>query len=835
MSAARFGRAHPARLLPALLIAALLIIPGVPAFAQDDEAEANTAVVMQLVDEVINQGNLDVVGEIYAPGYVEHANADETTYDTIEAVQESFSGLFENLTDPQVQVDDVIATGDRVVARYTLTANEGQVDYTGIFIARLEDGKIVESWENFDLVSLLTQIGVMPPMEMPASEPVTVTEGLNGPMGVLVDPDGGLWVVDSGFGGDTEMEVTDPETGEPATVKIGETSRIIHVAPDGTQTEVAALPSVLIGEEASGGNRLALLDGTLYATSNGWQEGIADERVPGMAVIVAVGDDGVTEITNTWDFEEANNPDGYVLETHPYGLAAGPDGLLYIADAGANNLLTVDPASGEVSLVAVIGGIPGPLPNGARGDAMEMDPVPTGVVVDEDGTAYVSLLTGFPFVPGSAKVVMVTPEGEVSDYATGLTMPTDLRLGPDGNLYAVQIGVFSEQGPIPNSGSVVRVQEGDGSEVVLSNLSFPTSLDFTADGDAYVTINGAGAPGTGAVVEVAGLTNATGTPVADALAALTASQPAPLPEAAVGPEIPQDKGYLVEDLGNGLYVVGDGSYQAAFLTTGEGVIVFDAPPNLGQKLLDAIAETTDEPITHVVYSHAHADHIGAAGLLPADATYIAQEETAAQLAEDGADDPDRELPFGLFVGGGPVPLPTETFTDSYTLEVGDQVVELEYHGNNHTTGNTFIYFPDQKALMVVDIVDPGWVPFVDLSFAEDIDGFMQAHEDALGYDFDTLIAGHLNRLGTRADVETQLEYVQDVRANAVAALQSVDFMSIASEVGFTDQWKLFGTYLDTVAQTCADATLDTWGDQLGGAEAFVKSHCAAMVKYLRVH
>ena len=60
----------------------------------------------------------------------------------------------------------------------------------------------------------------------------------------------------------------------------------------------------------------------------------------------------------------------------------------------------------------------------------------------------------------------------------------------------------------------------------------------------------------------------------------------------------------------------DGLYQAMFLTTGEGVIVVDAPPNLGQKLLDAIADTTDEPITHVVYSHGHADHIGSAGLFP---------------------------------------------------------------------------------------------------------------------------------------------------------------------------------------------------------------------------
>jgi sugar lactone lactonase YvrE len=84
-------------------------------------------------------------------------------------------------------------------------------------------------------------------------------------------------------------------------------------------------------------------------------------------------------------------------------------------------------------------------------------------------------------------------------------MLTDLRMGPDGNLYAVQFGLFTEQGPQPNSGAIVRVQEGDASEVVMDGLSFPTSIDFDAEGNAYVTINGVGAPGSGQVVKFAEL------------------------------------------------------------------------------------------------------------------------------------------------------------------------------------------------------------------------------------------------------------------------------------------------------------------------------------------
>jgi LPXTG-motif cell wall-anchored protein len=288
----------------------------------------------------------------------------------------------------------------------------------------------------------------------------------------------------------------------------------VQIAPDGTQTVAGNLPSVLTGEEASGGNRLALLNGTLYATSGAWIESIGPEPMPNMAAVVKIDGGQVTQMANTWTLENSQNPDGTIKESHPYGLTAGPDGMLWVADAGANDLLKVDPATGNVTLVATFGGVPSPLPNPARGNAMESDPVPTGIAFDPTGTAYVSFLPGFPFLPGSAKVVKVSASGQVSDYATGLTMITDLRAGPDGNLYAVQLGQFTEQGPVPNTGAILRVKEGDASEVVASGLSFPTSIDFNAAGDAYLTINGVGAPGSGQVVKFAGLTSQAGSPMA---------------------------------------------------------------------------------------------------------------------------------------------------------------------------------------------------------------------------------------------------------------------------------------------------------------------------------
>lgn len=95
-----------------------------------------------------------------------------------------------------------------------------------------------------------------------------------------------------------------------------------------------------------------------------------------------------------------------------------------------------------------------------------------------------------------------------------------------------------------------------------------------------------------------------------------------------------------------------------------------------------------------------------------------------------------------------IPIPTETFSDNYTLNVGGKTLELEYRGVNHDRGNIYIYAPEQKVLMLIDVIFPGWIPFKELAVAEDAPGFYQVHDDILSFDFETLISGHMGRLGT---------------------------------------------------------------------------------------
>jgi glyoxylase-like metal-dependent hydrolase (beta-lactamase superfamily II) len=300
-----------------------------------------------------------------------------------------------------------------------------------------------------------------------------------------------------------------------------------------------------------------------------------------------------------------------------------------------------------------------------------------------------------------------------------------------------------------------------------------------------------------------------------------------VPEAAKGPTI-SAKGYLVQQIRDHLYWVTDGSYNTMFLVTDKGVVAVDAPPTIGKNYLKAIAEVTNKPVTYVIYSHAHLDHIGAAGMFPRNATFIAQQETAAEL--------QRARSVAKNVSAVP-PIPTVTFTKNYTLQIGNQTLKLDYYGVNHLPGNIFIYAPNQKVLMLVDIVFPGWIPFPYLAIAKDTAGFINAHDIALNnYDFDTLVGGHLTRLGTRNDVIVQKEFVSDLEKAATQANQQVSFGEIAKQVGGgqPNPWLIFSKYIDVVNENCVNSMLPKWENRLGGAQQFMSTHCFTMTESGRV-
>ena len=368
------------------------------------------------------------------------------------------------------------------------------------------------------LTLVLISIMFIPTLAQDAPPPPELTgdivaTGLNSPQGLFVASDGTLWIADSGLGGDEEIEFINPNTLQTQTASFGMTSRIMYLTDTGEQEVVAQLPSVAVGQDLIGTARILEVDGNLYATVGTWQSALGDDTsIPNQAQLVRIEEGEIITVADLWAHELANNPDESTnVESHPYGMAVDADGMVLVADAAANAVWRINPETGEVETVAAFDGLQGVFPSEFYGGEPITDPVPTAVTLNEDGTMYVSFLSGAPFIPGSAKVVQIDAEGNVSDYATGFTMLTDMQLGADGNLYVLSFGMFTEEGPVFNSGYVARILEDGSAEILIEGLPFATALALDGDGNGYVAINGLGIPEAGMVVYYEGLTDMEGT------------------------------------------------------------------------------------------------------------------------------------------------------------------------------------------------------------------------------------------------------------------------------------------------------------------------------------
>jgi glyoxylase-like metal-dependent hydrolase (beta-lactamase superfamily II) len=291
-----------------------------------------------------------------------------------------------------------------------------------------------------------------------------------------------------------------------------------------------------------------------------------------------------------------------------------------------------------------------------------------------------------------------------------------------------------------------------------------------------------------------------------------------VPASSLGPAIEPAKGYRTQDLGSGLYLVTDNMYQSMFMVYEDGVVVIDAPPSFSSHIPQAIAEVTNRPITNLVYSHSHSDHIGGASKLRGNAVIIGQEETKTLLQQ--ANDSRR-------------PVPTLTFKDRYTLKVGSQVLELSYDGYGHAPGNIYIYAPAQKVLMVVDVISPGWIPYRNLSLSRNIPGLFRQVDEIASMPFETLVGGHVTRTGNRADVLIQAEFMRDLKTASTRALGDTTFGATSDPRDQSNPWALADSYVDRVTLKCVNTMTPKWATRLAGFDAYIWEHCYSMVESLR--
>lgn len=322
-----------------------------------------------------------------------------------------------------------------------------------------------------------------------------VASGLNSPRGLAFDADGALWVAEAG-------------------VPVGDGPSIIIRGEPVIYTETGSITRV------SGGRQARIFNGvaTMYIESTGQMEGgpSAIAFAPSGAAQVVIGYPGVDPALRVTHLapggyqlgrmatlggavdvaahEAANNPDGALIESNPWNLTWSGDGW-YVTDAAANALLHID-SDGSITTIAVFPprNLGGPFPTQA---------VPTGIAIGPDDAVYVSEMTGFPFVPGSSRVMRVDAGGGTSVFADGFTMALAIDFDDAGNLYVLE---HDDNGLLqPGSqGNLWRVEPDGTRELVFSDgLVGPTGLAIGPEGAAYIANFGNNGAGAGEVWRIA--------------------------------------------------------------------------------------------------------------------------------------------------------------------------------------------------------------------------------------------------------------------------------------------------------------------------------------------
>lgn len=213
--------------------------------------------------------------------------------------------------------------------------------------------------------------------------------------------------------------------------------------------------------------------------------------------------------------------------------------------------------------------------------------------------------------------------------------------------------------------------------------------------------------------------------------AIAAQQQPPVGRGRGAPQLPPIE--PIQKVKDNLFMIPGAGGNTAVFVTANGVVLVDTKlASNGQAILDRVRSVTNRPVTTIINTHTHGDHVGSNEFFPASVEILTHENTQANMAK--MDD----------MKGKPNAMPDRTYKDRLTIGRGADQVDLYYFGRAHTNGDTFVVFPALRTMHAGDVFPEKQPPLLDggnggsgVAYADTMEKAVKGIQNV-----DTVIPGH---------------------------------------------------------------------------------------------
>jgi cyclase len=258
------------------------------------------------------------------------------------------------------------------------------------------------------------------------------------------------------------------------------------------------------------------------------------------------------------------------------------------------------------------------------------------------------------------------------------------------------------------------------------------------------------------------------------------------PPAANAPKVVE-----VEKVKDNLYVLRGGGGNTAVFVTANGVTIVDAKnPGWGQPILDKVKELTPKPITTLINTHTHGDHVSGNVEFPATVDVVVQENTKTNMEK-----------MDIFKQNDNRGMAKRTFKDKMTIGSGADQIDLYYFGPGHTNGDAWVVFPALRIVHSGDIFANKGLPLIDGANGGSVlhihETLNKAHSGIKNVD--TIINGHTPANTTWADLKEFADFNKDFLTWAQAELKAGKTPEqAAAEWKVPEKYKGYSTTVSTL-------------------------------------